>query len=86
MKRPAKQTLRPLETPLSRRTFLKLTGATGAAAALGSVVPNALAQSEPVTLTYWHGWTGQWEEMVEFVVDSFHASQDRIRVDPVVVP
>lgn len=76
----------PLRTPLSRRTFLKLTGGAGAAAALGSVVPASFAQSEPVTLTYWHGWTGQWEEMVEFVVDSFHASQDRIRVNPVVVP
>ena len=70
---------------ISRRTFLKLTGATGAAAALGSLTPVGFAQ-EPVTLTYWHGWTGEWEKMVQFVVDMFHEQQDRIRIEPVVVP
>jgi multiple sugar transport system substrate-binding protein len=72
-----------LGSPLSRRNFLKLSGAAGAAAALGTL-PRGLAQ-EPVTLTYWHGWTGQWEEMVNFVVDMFHQKQDRIRIEPVVV-
>ena len=72
-------------TTISRRTFLKLTGATGAAAALGSLTPVSFAQ-EPVTLTYWHGWTGEWEKMVQFVVDMFHEQQDRIRIEPVVVP
>jgi multiple sugar transport system substrate-binding protein len=71
-----------LGTPLSRRTFIKLSGV---AAALGTLSPLTVAQ-EPVTLTYWHGWTGQWEEMVQFVVDMFHEQQDRIRVEPVVVP
>lgn len=76
---------RTLNAPLSRRTFLKLSGATGAAAALGSLSPVGFAQ-EPVTLTYWHGWTGEWEKMVQFVVDMFHEKQDRIRIEPVVVP
>jgi hypothetical protein len=39
-------------------------------------------QGEPIELTYWHGWTEQWEEMVQFVVDMFHAKQDRIRIKP----
>jgi multiple sugar transport system substrate-binding protein len=73
-----------LGSPISRRNFLKLSGAASAAAALGTLSPRGLAQ-EPVTLTYWHGWTGQWEEMVNFVVDMFHQKQDRIRIEPVVV-
>lgn len=85
-KKPILQPFARLHTPLTRRGFLKWTGATGAAAALGSVLPTSWAQGEPVTLTYWHGWTGQWEEMVQFVVDSFHEQQDRIRIEPVVVP
>jgi multiple sugar transport system substrate-binding protein len=43
-------------------------------------------QSGPIELTYWHGWTEQWEEMVQSVVDMFHAKQDRIRIQPQVVP
>jgi multiple sugar transport system substrate-binding protein len=43
-------------------------------------------QAAPIELTYWHGWTEQWEEMVQFVVDQFHQKQDRIRITPVVVP
>ena len=85
-KKPANDLPKHFNTSLSRRTFLKLTGATGAAVAFGSTLPSAFAQTDPVTLTYWHGWTGEWEKMVQFVVDSFHASQDRIRIEPVVVP
>ena len=46
---------------------------------------NVFVQGEPITLTYWHGWTEQWAEMVQFVVDQFHAKQDRIRVEPEIV-
>jgi hypothetical protein len=63
-----------LGSPLSRRNFLKLSGVAGATAALGTL-PRGLAQ-EPVTLTYWHGWTGQWEEMVNFVSPEARPHQD----------
>jgi multiple sugar transport system substrate-binding protein len=75
----------------SRRSLLK-----GAAAGLGATALTGTSwaatrgmpaiQAAPIELTYWHGWTEQWEEMVQFVVDQFHAKQDRIRVTPVVVP
>ena len=75
---------------LSRRNVLG--GAAGAAAATiaGTTWAEARGvptiQAEPIELTYWHGWTEQWEEMVQFVVDQFHQKQSRIRVNPVVVP
>jgi len=50
-----------------------------------SVFAAAAVQAEPIELTYWHGWTEQWEEMVQSVVDMFHAKQDRIRIKPQVV-
>ena len=47
---------------------------------------NVFVQGAPIELTYWHGWTEQWEDMVKFVVDQFHQKQSRITVKPVVVP
>jgi multiple sugar transport system substrate-binding protein len=76
---------------LSRRRILKVAGAGLAAGALATRGPspswakNVAVQGEPIELTYWHGWTEQWEEMVQFVVDQFHASQSRIRIKPQVV-
>lgn len=76
---------------LSRRGLLRATGGGALAAGLvgaGGVraaAPRA-AQGDKIELTYWHGWTEQWEEMVQYVVDMFNGSQDRIVVTPEVVP
>lgn len=80
-----------LARPVSRRQILRATAGAGAAAGLtGATWAEARGvpaiQAEPIELTYWHGWTEQWEEMVQFVVDQFHQKQSRIRVNPVVVP
>lgn len=86
---PGKKRKKALEAPvdggadISRRGFLKMAAVAGAGAAFGSW---SLAQTQPVTLTYWHGWTGEWTKMVEDVVAMFHAKQDRIRIKPLVVP
>ena len=89
---PATTTTTTVGTGISRRHFLKAGAGAGAAGALaigGSKASKVFAapmiQGAPIELTYWHGWTEQWEEMVQFVVDQFHASQTRIRVTPQVV-
>ena len=73
---------------ISRRSFLKRTLAGTGALALSQPLyqRSAYASTGPVTLTYWHGWTGEWEKMVKFVVEMYHAKQDRVRINPVVVP
>ena len=71
-----------LSTPISRRTFLKASAVAGASTLFS---PYVFAQSKPIELTYWHGWTGDWTNMVQFVVDMFHEKQDRIRIKPEVV-
>lgn len=73
---------------ISRRSFLRGTLLGTGALALSQPLfeRSAYASSGPITLTYWHGWTGEWEKMVQFVVDMYHARQDRIRINPVVVP
>ncbi len=71
---------------LSRRDMLKtIAGGTGAVA-LGALPVASVAAQDPVTITYWHGWTEQWENYVQDVVDQFHEHQDAIRVEPLVVP
>ena len=75
---------------LSRRDVLRTGAGVAAAGALaGGLRPSlprtASAQDGPIELTYWHGWTEQWTEMVQYVVDQFHAKQDRIRIKPEVV-
>ena len=81
-------------TSLSRRGFLRAAagaGATAGALAAGraeasrSAFAAPMVQGEPIELTYWHGWTEQWTEMVQFVVDQFHQKQSRIRIKPEVV-
>lgn len=76
---------------LSRRQVLHAAGAsaalaTGAIPAAAAPLSVPMIQGAPIELTYWHGWTEQWEEMVQFVVDMFHEQQSRIRINPVVVP
>ena len=71
---------------LSRRDMLKaMAGGTGAVA-LGALPVSSVMAQDPVTITYWHGWTEQWENYVQDVVDQFHEHQDAIRVEPLVVP
>ena len=62
-----------------------IAGGTGAVA-LGALPVASVAAQDPVTITYWHGWTEQWENYVQDVVDQFHEHQDAIRVEPLVVP
>lgn len=76
---------------LTRRRLLQA-GAGAAALAAGGASPSWAAtrgvpaiQGEPIELTYWHGWTEQWSEMVQFVVDQFHQKQSRIRIKPEIV-
>jgi len=74
------------KTGLSRRDMLKtIAGGTGAVA-LGALPVASVAAQDPVTITYWHGWTEQWENYVQDIVDASHAHQYAIRVEPLVVP
>jgi len=41
---------------------------------------------EVITLTYWHGWTEQWEQMVVAHCEAFHEKYPDIQVNEVVVP
>jgi hypothetical protein len=58
---------------ISRRSFLKGTLLGTGALALSQPLfeRSAYATTGPITLTYWHGWTGEWEKMVKFVVDMY---------------
>lgn len=46
----------------------------------------APAAAGPTKLTYWHSWTEQWEEMTQFVADSFNQKFSDIQAQQVVVP
>ncbi|MCY3779270.1 MAG: extracellular solute-binding protein, partial [Chloroflexi bacterium] len=72
------------KTGLSRREMLKTIA--GSAVALGALPAVSVLAQDPVTITYWHGWTEQWENYVQDIVDAFHEHQDAIRVEPLVVP
>jgi ABC-type glycerol-3-phosphate transport system substrate-binding protein len=73
---------------ISRRSFLKRSLLGTGALALTQLPfdRSAYAATGPVTLTYWHGWTGEWEKMVQSVVEMYHAKQSKVRINPVVVP
>jgi multiple sugar transport system substrate-binding protein len=73
---------------ISRRSFLKRSLLGTGALALTQLPfdRSAYAATGPVTLTYWHGWTGEWEKMVQSVVEMYHAKQSKVRISPVVVP
>ena len=66
--------------------MLKTIAGGTSAVALGALPVSSVMAQDPVTITYWHGWTGQWENYVQDIVDAFHAHQDVIRVEPLVVP
>ncbi len=38
-----------------------------------------------MTISYWHGWTEQWERYVQDVITRFEQVQDEVHVEPVVV-
>jgi multiple sugar transport system substrate-binding protein len=69
-----------------------VTGGVAAGALAGGFAKRSRAfavpaiQGEPIKLTYWHGWTEQWEEMVQYVCDMFAQKQNRIVVEPKVIP
>jgi hypothetical protein len=70
-------TMREGSPKFTRRSFLKKSLLGTGALAL-SQVPfgrTVHAATGPVTLTYWHGWTGEWEKMVQYVVEMYHAEQ-----------
>jgi multiple sugar transport system substrate-binding protein len=46
----------------------------------------AAAQSEPIVITWWNGFTGPDRPAVEALVEQFNSSQDRIRVDMTITP
>jgi ABC-type glycerol-3-phosphate transport system substrate-binding protein len=73
---------------ISRRSFLKMSllGTGGLALSQMPIPTTTYAASDSVTLTYWHGWTAEWEKMVQFVVDMYYSKQSRVRINPVVVP
>jgi len=76
---------------LSRRQLLRAAAGAGVAAGGLAAAPrtgwtkNVYVQGNPIELTYWHGWTEQWTEMVQFVVDQFHQKQSRIVIKPEVI-
>ena len=42
--------------------------------------------AEPVEVEYWHAWTEQWEEMTQFVCDSFNKNNSDVVASQTVVP
>ncbi len=83
---------------ISRRTFLKSTAITGAGLVLAACAPTTApagssgaeaadsATVEQIQIEYWHSWTEQWEEMTQFVCDSFNAINPDIVASQTVVP
>ncbi len=81
---------------LSRRDFLKSAAvgsfglALAACAPAGAPAPTAggsgEAGAEAVEIAYWHSWTEQWEEMTQYVCDSFNANNEGIHATQTVVP
>jgi multiple sugar transport system substrate-binding protein len=80
---------------LNRRQFLSVTGAAGMGLALSAcggsgtpvedtgptVQPGEGYDGPPVTIEYWHGFTGGDGPAMRQLVDDFNASQDRITVE-----
>jgi ABC-type glycerol-3-phosphate transport system substrate-binding protein len=81
-------TMREGSPKFTRRSFLKKSLLGTGALALSQMPFGRTVQAAtgPVTLTYWHGWTGEWEKMVQSVVEMYHAKQSKVRINPVVVP
>jgi len=83
---------------LSRRDFLKRAALSGAGLALVACAPagspgaatgdaaDSSADAEVFELSYWHSWTEQWEEMTQFVCDSFNEKNEGIFATQTVVP
>lgn len=67
----------PIPRPRSSRTVVSVWCTL---VALFIAVP-AFAGEGPIHIKYWDKWTGNERAAMQAVVDDFHASQDRIRVD-----
>jgi len=46
----------------------------------------AAASTGPVTIAYWHLWSGRYAEIQQSIVDTFMGEQDQIKVDVLPVP
>ncbi len=68
------------EKPLSRRAFLRLTGAAAGSAALARYQKPRFKQSEKVQLVYQDWRTSWFPPMVQQMLDEFHATHPNIRV------
>jgi multiple sugar transport system substrate-binding protein len=80
---------------ISRRDFLKSAVLTGIGLGLSACAKTAApeaeekeapAPEEPIKIVYWHSWTEQWEEMTQFVCDSFNEKFPGIHAEQVVIP
>ena len=86
---------------ISRREFLKGVSVSGVGLALAACAPITVLQTAPeeagetgqeaaaveqIQLEYWHAWTEQWEEMTQFVVDTFNDKNPDISASQTVVP
>ena len=79
------------KAPINRRQFLKLAGVAGSAALLAACAKKATEPvsvpteaTEPVTITYWHGWAVEHEKAaMEAAVDLFNKSHPNIKVEAV---
>ena len=79
---------------LSRRDFLKGAAIGVAGMALVACAPAAAPAGQqaasgsqaPISLMYWHAWTEQWEEMTQFVCDSFNSKNPQLKAEQNVVP
>jgi sn-glycerol 3-phosphate transport system substrate-binding protein len=75
-----------MSSKISRRSLIKTAGAVGASAAALKAskafhAPTVLAQSGPVKITYWAGFTGQLADAQTQIVKMFNDSQKDVVVD-----
>jgi multiple sugar transport system substrate-binding protein len=71
-----------------RRRVIAAAAATGmlAAATAGIAAGAATASSEPITVTFWNGFTGPDRPTLEQLVDEFNESQDAITIEMEISP
>lgn len=73
---------RPGRSSAAGRRLLLLAALALAAA---GCAPERAVRDGRTEVVFWHMWTGEWEEVVGRIIARFNASQDRIRVRPLVV-
>src|ERR1051326_9118235 len=65
--------------------FILFTPGLLATAGCATSATGAAGKDGRTEVVFWHMWTGEWEEVVNRIVARFNASQDRVRVQPLVV-